>query len=551
MSQTYSLSFKSNDPGFRLLSKIGELSLSDSASVVRKIQEVLAEVRGEGYLMAEVSKVEWNNRKVIAAITPNNIFQITRISRGNIPANYLTQAGYSDKDFQKVNFIPDDLEKLFQKLVMVYSERGYPFAILRLDSVQLGVSTLAGALRVERGNFVVFDSLQIAGDSKVSRRYLESFLDVKQGEAFRQSSMDRMEDRLKNLPFIRSVKSPMLKFSGNKARVTLFLEKQSTNQFDGVLGFLPDDNSGRLKFVGDLKLYLQNPFGRAEQFDFNYKGLPQKSKELNLGLHLSELFSTPFGLALGFDLYKQGVDFQNIHSRASFNYRLPGGSISLLLQNRSGSTIDADTVNNSSSSFGNTGSTTYGLGFLHQSLNSTISPTRGMSFTLSLESGKRRVTGMSTGFDNVNRVSRQYRINSRTDTYYPISVRSIFRFNNETGILIGKNLFDNELYRIGGFSSLRGFNEQSLLASSYSYFNAEYRLLVENTSYLFAFINQGILRRSTVSSATKDYPLGFGAGINLRVKTGLFSLSYALGNQKDNPLNLQSGKIHFGLVTLF
>ncbi len=531
--------------------KIGELSLKDSTAVVGKIKEVLAEVRGEGYLLAEVSKVEWNSGKVTATITPNNIFRISRISRGNIPGDYLTKAGFSDNGLEGMNLIPNEIERLIQKLLTLYSDRGYPFTVIRLDSVQLGVSSLQASLHAETGSFIVYDSLRIAGDSKVSRRYLESFLDLKQGEVFRQSSIDKVADRLRTIPFIKSVKPPVLSFTGNKAKITLFLEKQPINQFDGVLGFLPNDNTGKLQFIGDLKLHLQNAFGRAEQIEFNYKGLPQKSKELNLGLNLSELFSTPFGISLGFNLYKQGDDFQNINSRASFNYRLPGGNLSLLVQNRSASPINLDTASNSFPNFASTNSTTYGVGFLHQNLNSPISPTRGMSFTLTAESGKRKFSELPSNFDKIQGASQQYRVNSKIDVYLPVSNRSVLRFNNETGILVGKNLFDNELYRIGGFNSLKGFNEQSMLASSYTYFNAEYRLMIENYSYLFAFINQGFLKRSTISSVIKDDPLGFGAGINLRVNTGIFSLSYALGKQKDNPLNLQSGKIHFGLVTLF
>jgi len=47
------------------------------------------------------------------------------------------------------------------------------------------------------------------------------------------------------------------------------------------------------------------------------------------------------------------------------------------------------------------------------------------------------------------------------------------------------------------------------------------------------------------------YPFGFGAGFTFQTKAGLLSLSYAMGKQKNIPLDLQKGKIHFGITSYF
>jgi hypothetical protein len=49
----------------------------------------------------------------------------------------------------------------------------------------------------------------------------------------------------------------------------------------------------------------------------------------------------------------------------------------------------------------------------------------------------------------------------------------------------------------------------------------------------------------------RDTPFGFGAGISFETKAGIFSINYALGKQFNNPIELRSGKIHFGIVNYF
>src|SRR5690606_38133139 len=99
--------------------------------------------------------------------------------------------------------------------------------------------------------------------------------------------------------------------------------------------------------------------------------------------------------------------------------------------------------------------------------------------------------------------------------------------------------------------SLKGFNELTLPATAYTYGNVELRYLLEQNSFLFAFYNQAFLQYKTSQLNYSDKPLGFGAGINSETALGILSISYALGKQRNIPLNLSQGKIHFGITALF
>ena len=118
-------------------------------------------------------------------------------------------------------------------------------------------------------------------------------------------------------------------------------------------------------------------------------------------------------------------------------------------------------------------------------------------------------------------------------------------------ILKGDYLVRNELYRIGGFSDFRGFNEQSIYASTYSILTLEWRLLLERNSYLNVFWNKAYVEDRSGSSTTYDQPMGFGAGFSFETKAGIFALSYALGQQLGNPIEFSQAKIHFGYMARF
>jgi hemolysin activation/secretion protein len=112
-------------------------------------------------------------------------------------------------------------------------------------------------------------------------------------------------------------------------------------------------------------------------------------------------------------------------------------------------------------------------------------------------------------------------------------------------------LFENEGFRIGGFKTLRGFDEQSINVNGYSVQTTEFRYIIEKNSFVNIFYDQAFTNQNFINQKGNDTPFGVGVGITFQTKVGIASLNYALGNQKNNPLDLQNGKIHFGIASYF
>lgn len=117
--------------------------------------------------------------------------------------------------------------------------------------------------------------------------------------------------------------------------------------------------------------------------------------------------------------------------------------------------------------------------------------------------------------------------------------------------MFGNTIYKNELFRIGGLRTLRGFDEESIYASSYVIPTLEYRFLFEKNSNIFLFAEGAWYENHSVNSRYDDIPISVGAGINFETKAGIFNLSYALGKQQGNSFDLRIGKIHAGLTALF
>ncbi|RZL28459.1 MAG: hypothetical protein EOO96_20865, partial [Pedobacter sp.] len=199
--------------------------------------------------------------------------------------------------------------------------------------------------------------------------------------------------------------------------------------------------------------------------------------------------------------------------------------------------------------------TFYGLGLNIENLDYRYNPQKGYSISFDAAVGSKKIkrnAAIPEGlYQGIPLSSTSYRWFSQINYYVPLAKQLVFAVANQTAFLSGKYLLDNEIFRIGGQRSLRGFNELSILATSYTIGNAEVRYLLEQNSFLFAFYNQAYLQYKTPTINYSDFPLGFGAGVNFETNLGILSVSYALGKQKNIPLNLRQGKIHFGITALF
>jgi outer membrane protein assembly factor BamA len=123
--------------------------------------------------------------------------------------------------------------------------------------------------------------------------------------------------------------------------------------------------------------------------------------------------------------------------------------------------------------------------------------------------------------------------------------------------LFNQQFFLNDLFRLGGLNSLRGFGENQFYTNAYGVGTLEFRQFTGPEGYVFVFADQAVLQAYQPSNLalgrSLDQPTGLGAGISFRTAAGLFQFVYSVGRSSfaGQQLGLSSSKIHFGLTSRF
>ncbi|HMF73707.1 MAG TPA: BamA/TamA family outer membrane protein, partial [Flavitalea sp.] len=157
----------------------------------------------------------------------------------------------------------------------------------------------------------------------------------------------------------------------------------------------------------------------------------------------------------------------------------------------------------------------------------------------------------NTLYDTFKLKSYQFRINVIAAHYFQLTRTSTLKTAVNGGWFQSPNIFRNELFQIGGYKLLRGFDEESIFASQYGVGTLEYRYLLGQNSFLFAFADGGVTRNTSQSRNLKNTFIGGGLGMAFETKAGIFNISYAVGKRDDSKFSLRQAKIHLGYVNYF
>ena len=529
-------------------------SFRDSLSRHKGVQAYLAELYSMGYLAASFDSLHYDTIRLTAFIDQGNVYEWAQIDASQINEGVLSRIGFRDKLYHNKPFNHQQLRKLQESLLEHYENNGYPFAAVRLDSVKIDQERISASLVVSLNTLYTIDSVEIIGKANISPIYLYSYLGIKPGDVYNEKLIGEIPARIKELAFLKENKPAQVKFTDKRAILYLNLGTKKASRFMGVIGFLPQSKAtSKLIVTGEAQLNLLNSFGRGELIHFNWRSLQPRTQDLKVNLVYPFLLSTPFGADLEFKLYKRDTLYLDLFTTAAIQYLLGGGnSLKAYVHNKETRVLGRGST---SSTYSNVKSTLYGLGYTVRKLDYALNPRKGISASVQGGAGTKRIKNdPDLNLDSVETRSVEYEGVATLDGYIPLSGRNVLHLGLAGGYRRSKSMFVNELYRFGGLATLRGFDEETIFASSYVIYNVEYRYLLEQNSFLYIFVNGAYYEneiKRLQGESWLDTPIGYGAGISFETKAGIFSLTYAIGQQQGNPPNLKAAKVHFGIVSSF
>lgn len=472
------------------------------------------------------------------------------------PADQQTKAfikavpGVNEKFLANIPFTNKDVLTVRRRLLRYLENNGFPFAKLHFESLQISENPSA-ELRIETGPSVVWKKIHLKGDLKVSRNFILTLLELKEGESYSEEKFQKAGTRLAQIPFVAMTQSPQVAFFEDGAELFLYLTKRESSSANGILGMQPNQD-GSIVFTGDIQLHLENSIGFGERFLLVWKNLMPQTPQLDIGVDVPFLFKSKFGTEAKFHLYKRDSSFLEVQGNFGVRYFLGRNNFlrgfynfesSNILNGAAGNPLFADGVSVRING--------YGLGFERQVLDYLPNPRQGFKMDTHLIFGARQTFPRDE--NNLTRPgsrSNVFRSRLVADYYIPFGKRSTIRLGALAQFYYADTVFANEQIRFGGLQTLRGFDEESLMATSMSRATVEYRFLLDQNSHFLFFFDQGIYENRT-RSYVRDTPFGFGAGMSFGTKAGMFSIIYGLGRQFGNPVDIRDGKIHIGYFAVF
>ncbi|MEQ8711890.1 MAG: hypothetical protein RIC80_02680 [Cyclobacteriaceae bacterium] len=528
---------------------LGEIP-SDSAGSVDMAKRLLS-YRNEGHLLADINSILSTEDSLVYEVYLGQKYFFTFIDWDKFPQNFISLAGVRSR---RNRYSPRALNKEIGRILTYSGEIGYPFAAVKIDSAEYKDGLLGIQLLLDSGPKITYDSLKIDGIQQTRMSFLQNWLSVHPGGIYQQSRFAMIERRINDLNFLTLKSTPSVAFVNNRARISLELEEERVNTFDGVIGFLQNQGDDRLTITGIVDLELYNLFGTGQELELHWQQQKELSQSLDMGYAHPQLFKSVLGLKLDYNQLKEDTTFINRNFSLGLTLPWRAARVYLYYTRSSGRILAAQVEDRLEPEIADFNVDNYNIRLTFGKFTGRIND-RGWLLDMTTSIGDKSILRNPViddeFYNSTDLRSTQYRFG--TSLKWQIPVGEDFKLYQRLAFnkLINDQLFLNDLYRFGGLNSQRGFNELEFFAEQYALSNLELRWLWNAKSYLFAFYDQSIYDLAINSTRQRDHPLGLGLGLTLSTETGLFRLVYALGQSEDQPMTFNQAKIHFGFTSRF
>lgn len=458
-----------------------------------------------------------------------------------------------------------------EKMLNWLENNGYPFAAIHLDSIRINNDQITGKWTLEKGPLYKIDSIHVEGNVKISTRFLEQYLSIPPSSIYKKEKLENISNKLRELNFLEESSPWDLNMVGTGATLNLYLQSKRSSQINALIGFLPANKQlgGKTLITGEVNVNLRNAIGKGELIGLNWQQIQVNSPRLNLIYQHPYVFKSGYGIDFQFDVFKKDSSFINLNTIAGLTFQITSKQRGkLFYQRMSSNQISVDTnwikrVKQLPEQL-DLRTALLGIDYQYAGTDYVFNPRKGTIVNLVASVGIRKINknnfiealkkdaagqpfSFSSLYDSIRINSYVMRWRSDLAHFIQTGKLSTIRLALQSGFVFSNGVYRNELFQIGGYKLLRGFNEESIYTDRFVASSAEYRYLIGQNAFLFAFSDLGWAKTMNRTS----YYWGNGFGVSLETKAGFLNLSYALGKQQGIPFSLREGKIHFGFVSIF
>jgi outer membrane protein assembly factor BamA len=574
----YQLRLKSVDKDSVFLASLQlKTGFSDRNECVAYINDIPGVLQAKGFVNASIDSVGFDSTGASVALYIGDRYEWASLDARAIDRDVLDAVGWRDRIFAGKPMDFTQVREWQEKLLSHMENNGYPFAKVYLDSLQLDGDKVHGQLKIQPGPAYKIDSIRVFGTVKLSNDFLQRYLDIANGSKFSKEKLTRISRRIRELSFVEEEAPARIVWLGSGSILEMYLKPKKSSQINVLVGFLPNNDqlsSKKLLITGEANLNLKNALGGGETIGLNWQQLQVKSPRLNLVYQHPYIFKSPVGLEFAFNMFRKDSTFLNVNFQLGAQYVLSVTQSGKLFIQKFQTIVNGINANRILQTYqlpqeGDVSTVNLGLDYEYNNTNYRLNPTRGNEFHIVTTAGTKKIRknnqilelkdpanpsfDFNSLYDTVKLKTYQFSVRLNAAKYFPLGVqnRTTIKTAVNGGFLQSGKIFRNELFQIGGYKLLRGFDEESQYLSQFIIGTTEFRYLVGQNSFFYAFADGGWGRNNSQNADLSYTYIGTGAGLAFETKAGIFNLAWAIGKRSDLEFNLRQSKIHFGFLSYF
>ena len=489
-----------------------------------EIDRILQQVKKRGFFTARIDSISKTNKELIAYLDLgkkiNEIIIVTKKDNTN---------GIIDSGIDSIKIKTREFSDLTNQLLEQIDRKGNSFSEITYVNPLLKNDTLLLEMKISNSSSRKIDKVITRGYEDFPKKFITKYFLIDKNTVFSKQKLNQVSALSNKLDFIKEKKAPEVLFKKDSTHLYLFLDKIGTSSFDGLVNFSSKENGKGLLLNGNLDLKLNNTFNTGEKFEIIWNKVSDEKTDFKINSYVPYILNSKFSTTLEFYLYREDSTFINTNFELKTDYSINQKSHASILYSSEKSNYLLNISNNDLASYSNY---FIGLGYeLKKSSTSNLYKYKN-GLNLNLTFGKRK-----TDTESINQLKFHFSAFANVQ----INNRGYLNIKNESGLLTSKNYLLNELFRIGGANSIRGYNEQSIFTNGYSYSNIEFRYSLDTSSYLYSITDLGVYKENTTNKIKKL--IGIGAGYQFRINNNLVNLGYVISTNSSTNAKLNSSRL--------
>ncbi|MBC5864164.1 BamA/TamA family outer membrane protein [Flavobacterium turcicum] len=440
----------------------------------------------------------------------------------------------------------ENLDLFLNSILTTFEQKGNALANIRLKNIERKKNYLQAELEIYKSSSRKLTNITVekANNLQLPKNLLTQIKKKYLNKTYNRETLTNIYNQFETLGFAQNSKYPEVLLTTDSTAVYVYLEKQNANTFDGFIGFRNND-AQKIQLNGYANIELQNILKRGEKIQINWKSDGQDQKTFDASVELPFIFNSPIGLKTELNLFRQDSTFQNTKTMIAATYEIKSQQkITVGYQTTTSSdiqNINSATIKDYSNSF-------LTIGYNYKDTTKRPNNTEPNQLSVNFGLGKRDLNNTSNP-----ETQKQFSTSINWTYNITLSQKNNIILQSNSYLLRSENILQNELYRFGGFNSLRGFNENSLQASMATVLQTEFRTTLNTQLYFHSILDYSLAKDESFSLSSNNTTsrLGTGFGIGLQTSNGLLRLAFANGATLEEKFNFQNSIIHLSYNVKF